>query len=125
MTRPKVLIVDDDPAIRSLIRCILKGRAIDIEEADNGGHAIRALQSTAYDAVVLDLMMPAPNGFEVIRFLEENGSGRRVIVVSAARESVVLEQKRSSVVFDVLQKPFDINDLTDKLERCLAVQRSH
>lgn len=125
MTRPKVLIVDDDPAIRALIRCILKGRAMDIDEADNGRVAISALEGGSYDAVVLDLMMPAPNGFEVLRFMEERGSDRRVVVVSAARESVVLEQKRSKVVFDVLQKPFDINDLTEKLERCLARQRAH
>jgi two-component system alkaline phosphatase synthesis response regulator PhoP len=72
----------------------------------------------SYDAVILDLMMPGVNGFQVIAQLEAEGSRPRcVIIMSAAAESTIQELK-SPVIHSKMRKPFDISALLAELLSC-------
>ncbi|MDF2716926.1 MAG: DNA-binding response regulator, partial [Paenibacillus sp.] len=65
----KVLIVDDDPYIRELVRFYLRGEGFAVMEASNGLEALELLKRTLADLVVLDIMMPQMDGWELCRRL--------------------------------------------------------
>ena len=65
----KILVVDDEPSIRDLLRVVLESRGFDVIEADNGKTALRAFEEGAPDMVVLDVMMSQMDGFECCRRL--------------------------------------------------------
>jgi PAS domain S-box-containing protein len=99
-----VMVVDDDAGVRSLISQILDDEKINIVTAENGLEAIKALNEKIPDLILLDLMMPEMDGFEVIRRLKdtEEWAGIPVIVISAKTitqgERVFLEQRVRSVI---------------------------
>jgi DNA-binding response OmpR family regulator len=74
-----------------------------------------------YDVIILDLMMPNLDGFLVIETLAENDPERlkRIIVTSAASPALIRERIKAEP-FDVLPKPFDIAELSSRVENCLA-----
>ena len=86
MTDPGVchraLIVEDDPAIRRLVEKLLQRRGIVIETAHDGVQAIAKLKSGDYSIVVLDLMLPEANGYEVISYMKVSAIRIPVVVVS-------------------------------------------
>jgi CheY-like chemotaxis protein len=67
----KILIVDDDPHIRELARVFLKNEGYDTDEASDGVEALSKLETTKIDLVVLDIMMPNMDGWELCRQLKE------------------------------------------------------
>src|SRR5215210_663351 len=104
--RGSVLVVDDDVAIRTLLTRILVRGGFAVTQAVDGQVAIEKLGGEHFDAVVLDLMMPRANGFEVIAYIKEHFPSRQcVIVVSAAAERLV-NTVEDSVVRATLRKPF-------------------
>ncbi|MEO6324509.1 MAG: response regulator [Thermoanaerobaculia bacterium] len=115
---PKVLIVDDDDDVRTLIGLILDLRSIPHEEAADGAAALERLGAEEYGAVILDLMMPITDGFGVMVALAKlNPSllGRIVVLTAATREVQALVDKR---VFGIMTKPFAPSELTDCVQRC-------
>jgi DNA-binding response OmpR family regulator len=120
----RVLVVDDDPAIQQMFSALLKREGISIDVALDGEIALQCLRCREYDAVLLDLMLPRTNGFEVIRHLKCLSPDvlDRVIVVTAASQHT-LQYLDADVVRKVLRKPFDINELVAEIRDCMA-QRS-
>jgi len=112
-SRYRALIVEDDPAIRRLVEKLLVRRGIDIDTVNDGGQAIRALQKghDPYSVVVLDLMVPQVNGFEVIEFMKRSGVRTPVAVVSAVSQQA-LTRLDLDVVKLVIAKPFDVDEFT-------------
>ena len=80
---PKVLLADDDPAIRPLIAAICKRLGFVCDTAEDGEVALEKIRSEEYDLVVVDLMMPKVNGFQVIEVLRELPRRPAVIVLTA------------------------------------------
>jgi len=68
--RPSILIVDDEPANRALVRAYLAG-SYDLHEAADGAEALTILSRSAVDLVLLDVMMPRMSGIEVCRVIKE------------------------------------------------------
>lgn len=109
--KPKVLVVDDDDAIRAMVERVLKREHFDVESARDGFEAIEKLTQNDYGAVLLDLMMPRVDGHGVIRYLEKERSAPRpwVILMTANLQGVADVNEKA--VFRVLAKPFDIGQL--------------
>jgi CheY-like chemotaxis protein len=118
----RVLVVDDDLAIRRLARIVLTREGCTIDEARNGHEAILAISERGYDAVVLDLMMPVLSGVEVIRHLEESGIRRRFVIMISAASERELGKINSEVVHSVVRKPFDVADLIRSVNQCIKSQ---
>ena len=110
----RVLVVDDDRAIRALVAKIVERAGFEVDTAADGAEALALLEERDYGVLVVDLMMPKVDGFEVVaRVGRMQGRRPAVIVVTAAAESVALRKLDGSVVHSVIRKPFDINVLGD------------
>ena len=123
--RPRALVVEDDPAIRKLVEKLLKRRGIDIDTASNGLDAVQLLSTRPYTVVVLDLMVPELNGFQVIDFLKRENLQVPVAVVSAVSQQA-LTNLDLDIVKLVISKPFDVDEFTKAIVTlCAESMESH
>lgn len=108
----RVVVAEDDPAIRRLLGLTLRRRGLDVQLAADGAEALAALQEQPASAVVLDMMMPEITGWEVVRWLAEHPEHRppSIIVVSAAGPDV-LRALDPTIVNAIIFKPFDVVEL--------------
>jgi DNA-binding response OmpR family regulator len=115
----RVLIVDDDADIRLLLRLALGAEGHDIAEAENGSVALSLLDLDPPDLVLLDLMMPVVDGWEVLRTLAERDTAPGVVAVTAlaSHDQRHLLEVLEAGAIDVVAKPFDIHWLADLVGR--------
>ena len=105
----RALVVEDDPAIRKLVEKLLQRRGIEIDTAHDGKQAIARISGGGYSVVILDLMLPEANGYEVIDFIKKKGLPLPVAVVSAVSQQALSKLDRD-VVKLVIAKPFDVHE---------------
>ena len=106
----RVLIVDDDPAVREILSAILQREAVICDVASDGEQALDLLGRETYGAVLLDLLMPRLDGAGVIRFMKEKGIETPVIVLTAVAGDGSHDLD-PAVVRVQMQKPIELGDL--------------
>ncbi|HEY0159960.1 MAG TPA: response regulator [Thermoanaerobaculia bacterium] len=106
--KKRVLIVEDDPAVRQIVRVLLERDGIEVDIAEDGERATTLLRERTYAAVLLDLLMPRLDGHGVISFMREHAVETPVVVVTAVSDSTDLDPQ---IVRVVLQKPFEAREL--------------
>ena len=118
-TKKKVLVVDDDDAIRTMVERVLQREQYEVESARDGYEAIEKLTRSDYATVLLDLMMPRVDGLGVLRYLEESREVPKpfVIVMTASMHGAA-ETAAARPVFRILSKPFDIDQLVSHVREC-------
>lgn len=110
--RSDVLIVDDDPPIRNLLRQIFRRIGFDAREARDGVEAIAHVEEGIPKLIMLDLMMPRMNGWQVLEALRQKGLLEHVpVVVLTAVGSTRTEGLSAYGVRAILSKPFEIHEL--------------
>lgn len=116
----RVLVVDDDPAIRRLVIATLKRDGYEFAEAANGREALDRMREEPPDCVVLDLMMPVVSGWDVLqeRVHDPELTKIPVIVVSANREPELVNALDKGICA-FLPKPFDITALSALVKACV------
>ena len=119
MSSGKILVVDDEPQIRRALSLALEGHGYTVHLAENGDEALVALGSWMPDVVVLDLVMPGRDGFEVLRELR-TWTSLPVIVLSARGGEKDKVMALDTGADDYLTKPFGMDEL---LARLRAVMR--
>ena len=107
----RALVVEDDPAIRRLVEKLLGRHQIEIDTVGDGRSAVERLEAGRYSVIVLDLMVPELNGFEVIDFLKAKQMRTPVAVVSAVSQQA-LTRLDLDIVKLVISKPFDVDEFT-------------
>ncbi len=118
----RILIVDDEPMVRETIAQVLRDEGYTVEVADDGRDALIKLDAHRPDAVLLDLMMPGMNGRQFLTALrQERGDDALPVVVMTAVHGVG-ERALSLGATDIVEKPFDVDELLGKI--ALAVYRS-
>lgn len=118
----KILVVDDDPAIRNLMAVTLKLVGHDVLEAAGGEEALGVLSKQNVDLVVLDIMMPVTDGYEVLQRLRAmSGKANLPVIVVTAKgfDPDGLLREAASGAVDHLSKPFDPQDLERAVARVL------
>ena len=85
----RALVCEDDPAIRTLVRTIMKREGFDVDEAENGTEGLKKINEGCYDILVLDLMMPEMSGYDVVQNLRPE-QVKRVIIMTAVATLVAL-----------------------------------
>lgn len=115
----RILIVDDDPGVRALLVALLSHRGCAYALAEDGAEAIAQLRRTCYDVVLLDLMLPKVNGFEVLRFLRaERPQTLSSVIVLTAASNATLRGFDTAGIHALIRKPFDIHELLAEIDRC-------
>jgi len=117
-SHPKILIVDDEPAIRRAVRTNLVGHGYAVEEAENGRAAVEMLLSSNVDLILLDLGLPDAEGLEVIREIRTYAQTPIVVlsVRDAERDKVAALDGGAD---DYLTKPFGANELLARIRVAL------
>jgi two-component system, OmpR family, KDP operon response regulator KdpE len=118
MGRERVLVVDDEAPIRRALRTALAGHGYEIAVAEDGEAALATIATWAPDAVVLDLMMPGTDGFEVVR-QTRTWSSVPIVVLSVRGEERSKVEALDLGADDYLTKPFGMDELLARLRAVL------
>src|ERR1700682_5250361 len=118
--KPSVLLVDDNEATCTLITALLR-RDFEIEVVNDGAEAMESLKTRQYAAILLDLRMPAPDGFAVLQFLTEHAPDvvKRVLVLTAALSPQELARAHPYPTCGVSAKPFEVEALLAAVKQCV------
>ena len=108
---PKILIVDDEKAIRRTLKEILEYEKYDIEEAEDGEIGLEKIEKNNYDVVILDIKMPKKDGLEVLTEMQQKGIDTTVIVLSGHGNIETAVEAVKKGAFDYIPKPPDLNRL--------------
>jgi DNA-binding response OmpR family regulator len=114
-----VLVVDDEPRIRSYLNRSLSGQGHRVYEAADGRQALVELELREVDLVLLDLAMPGLDGLGVLGALEQRGSSPPIIVLSAVTDVSTRVQALDHGAIDVITKPFSAAELSARIRRHL------
>ena len=117
----RILVVDDETLVRETVGTLLADEGYVVDQATDGADAIAKINAHRPDAILLDLMMPGMNGRQFLDALRAQGHGDVPVVVMTAVQG--LAQGVFPFNTDVIEKPFDLDDLLNKI--ALAVYRSH
>ena len=120
-TGRKILVIDDDLAIRVLLQAVLKRMKFDVELAEDGAAGLDRLQKNgSFDLILLDLMMPRLNGYEFIDQIQKHYSENRphIVVFTAAGRRGVDKIPEDAVCNSIL-KPFDLDKFIDVIAECV------
>jgi PleD family two-component response regulator len=122
MSRKKILLVDDTQTILMMERIILKKGPYDLVTANDGEEAINKVESERPDLILLDLMMPKMNGFEVCEQVRSNAATRDIpiIVVSTRGEHDNVERAMKCGGTDFVTKPIQAGELLSKVKTHLG-----
>ncbi len=115
----RVLVVDDDDAIRALLCTILRRRGLAVDSARNGAEALVRCEQCRYAVVLLDLMMPQLNGYEVLNAFAARRREERplILVLTAGAEPRDLS---ADLVAGTIRKPFDVEMIVDTISAALS-----
>jgi two-component system response regulator AtoC len=116
-TTRSVLVVDDEPEIRSLLSDLLKEEGYAVKLAKSGAEAIAAVVKDAPDLVMMDVKLPDQDGLAVLRQLKRDHSELEVIVMTAFGGSSTAIKAMEHGAYDYVTKPFEIDDLLATLKR--------
>ena len=121
VTRRRVLVVDDEPAIRALCRVNLSVSGMDVIEAADGESALELARAEHPDLILLDVMLPGATGWEVAAELAGEDATRDipVIFLSAMADTTDLERGRQHGAVGYVTKPFDPVGIADVIEDTL------
>src|SRR5262245_4882817 len=119
--RPRVLVAEDDPAVRSMLQRLLRDAGFEVRTAKHGdealGLALRA--SGEFDLVVTDIRMPVMDGLELARRLGERWPGLPVLYISGYDVELSAGSRRAGTRQALLRKPFDLDELLREVTRLL------
>jgi len=116
----RVLITDDSQLTRRILRAILEAAGHEVMEASNGDVALELIAQDAPDCVLLDLLMPGMDGFEVLSTLNERGIDIPVIVLTADIQETARKKCIRMGAVDFLNKPPNDDELKAAMEKALA-----
>jgi CheY-like chemotaxis protein len=115
-----ILVIDDDEAVRRVLRAILEDAGHRVLEADNGRSGIEHPEFDSAHLVLTDLIMPEQEGLETIRRLRQNYPAKRIIAMSGAYGSQFLDAARLLGAHAVITKPIRAPELLPLLNRVLS-----
>lgn len=115
----RVLVVDDEPAIRRFLRTSLRAEGYDVVEAETGEAALAEIRRRAPDFVMLDLGLPGIDGLEVIRRVRGEGSAAPIIVLTSRTDEAGKVEALDLGADDYVTKPFGVDELLARIRAAL------
>jgi two-component system OmpR family response regulator len=115
----KILVIDDEPSIRSLLDTLLRRKGYDVVLADSGRKGLELFRREHPDVIVLDLKMPEMDGLTVLRQIHSLDPKKPVIILTGAGNTEAEQQVRALGVTEYVEKEFSLHLLGDSLKRLL------
>jgi DNA-binding response OmpR family regulator len=116
----RVLIVDDEPNVRRTLAIGFRLHGFEVEEAPGSESAMRALQTSGFDAAIVDLMLPEVNGLELARWIRTFFPAMRVILMSGYHLSERQIERADAGIVGFLPKPFHVDEAVRVCAECLG-----
>ena len=118
----RILVIDDDLAIRVLLQAVLRRMKFEVELAEDGAVGLdKVHRNGKFDLILLDLMMPRLNGYEFIeKISEEMPEGRPHIIVFTAAGKRGVEKIPANAVCNSILKPFDLEKFIEMIRDCIG-----
>jgi len=125
MSAMRVLVADDEPSIRYVLRETLEEEGCEVVDVDNGDRALEELVSGRYQLAFLDIRMPGPSGLELLERVATTGSETSLVIITAQNtmENAVEAMKRGALDYPV--KPFSLATATTLAQKALRTRRLH
>jgi len=119
MDKPCVLLVDDNEATCTLVTAVLQ-RDFMTDVANDGAEALEKLKTGQYAAIILDLLMPPPDGYDVMDVLMRTRPEmlKRTVILTAALSPREKQRMKDYPVADLIAKPFDVEILLASVKKC-------
>lgn len=111
----KILLAEDEIDLNNIVTKYLKKNGYSVESVFNGEEALDYLEYDEYDLIILDIMMPKINGFEVIKKLRGKGNHTPILLLTARNSSEDKVKGLDLGADDYIVKPFDFNELTARI----------
>ena len=121
--KARILVVDDDPQIRDMLKCLLGDEGYVVSTVANGNSAMAVLTEQKPDLVLLDISLPDLNGYQVLSLIREQ-SEVPVIMLTGILEVISVHQSVSLGADDYVRKPFRPRELLARIESKLRRARS-
>ena len=118
--RKTVLVVEDDPMLRSALTDALEGAGYAVLVGWDGEDGVRLARERAPDVILLDLALPGKSGLDVLEELKSRPATRAIPVIVASSYTYLLHASDVPTAAAVFQKPFDMADLLAQMERALT-----
>jgi two-component system chemotaxis response regulator CheY len=123
----RILVIDDEPSVRTVVRMTLEKAGYDVLEAEDGEQAIEAINTgenrLVVDAVICDIRMPKINGIEAIDYFQREYPHVPLVILTGYPETEMAVSFLRKGVADYLVKPVDAERLKDAVEK--AMERRH
>jgi twitching motility two-component system response regulator PilG len=121
MKMKKVLIVEDSPTTRAIVKVYLVGQHLDFLEADDGREGLALARSAAPDAIVLDLKLPGMDGLAFCRAVRADPliHDTPIILVTSSKDEAVRREALRAGVTHFMTKPIDGKALAERIVECL------
>jgi two-component system response regulator VicR len=123
VTKQRVLCIEDHPEMIELIRLILGRRGFDVDGAEGGREGLKAMQENPPDLVLLDLMMPDMDGWEVYRQIKANEQLKEIPVIAVTAKAQGIDRVLGLHIAgmdDFITKPFGPKELVASVEHVLS-----
>jgi CheY-like chemotaxis protein len=117
----RILIVEDDPNLRLVIRMVLERAGYEVTEARHGGDALESIAATLPDLVIADMTMPVMSGVELIDRIQADAATAPLPIVLLS--GLQVQAAVSRLVSAVVLKPFEPADLLNSIDRALRAGR--
>jgi two-component system, OmpR family, KDP operon response regulator KdpE len=114
-----VLVIEDEPPIRRLLRTALNANGFQVLEAGSGGEGFAEIEAAKPDLIILDLGLPDMDGLDIIRMLRGRGDSTPIIVLSSRGEEGVKVEALNLGADDYVTKPFGIAELIARIRTAL------
>jgi len=127
VTKKRVLCIEDHDEMIELIRLILGRRGFEVEGAAGGREGLRSIQEHPPDLVLLDLMMPDMDGWEVYRQIKASGELKEIPVIAVTAKAQTVDRLLGLLIAgmdDFITKPFVADELVASVERVLGAGKS-
>ena len=113
----KVLIIDDEPSVRSTLEMLLKSEGHEPHVADDGQQALERISKQEFDVVLLDIRMPGLSGIDVLKTLQDDFPETSVVMVTAVADMATAVETMKLGAYDYITKPFDLDDVLMTVRR--------
>jgi CheY-like chemotaxis protein/anti-sigma regulatory factor (Ser/Thr protein kinase) len=119
LTGARIVIADDDNALRHALAKILKGSGHEVIAFDNGADALEAIQRDHFDLAILDIWMPRMSGLEVLSHMRNEERKPRIIIMTSDDTPETLLRAVREQAYDYIAKPFPPQEIIERAERAL------